>query len=237
MRITKWLRLIELGDVHWVERIWSTIKRSGIDKMPHLTARLGYYTTLKLRMIDKLIKRLNKECTYLFKQARQHEPRHVFTPATSHEGHALKVDDELKYWIMIDVDSLLFEIDSCCELVKKFLSGVYDHLQIPHDPNKMGIEIVKILEQKKKPIEWFSLLDRERNFYIHEGAPYHAIDISGDRYDLIIMKDNIANFDNPQDYTTLSEINKIVSGFSEGVFALQDHIVKLYDVPDADPKA
>jgi len=76
-------------------------------------------------MIEMLIRRLYQECDDLYKQARRHEERHVFTPDLIGKAHALKVNDELKYWIMIDLDSLLFEIDSCCELVMKFLLEVY----------------------------------------------------------------------------------------------------------------
>lgn len=218
---------MEIGRIHWVERIWTAINISGLGKIPPDMGRLGYYATMKLRMIDMLIRRLNQECDDLYEEARCHENRHVFTPDLKGKAHAFKVNDELKYWIMIDIDSLLFEIDSCCELIKKFLSEVYEYLNIPQDPQQIGIEMKCILEKNNKPTEWFALLDRERNFFIHEGAPYHAIDITNENYDLIIMKDNIKHFENKDEYTKLSEINTIVKGFFEGIHAIQEFIIEL----------
>jgi hypothetical protein len=44
---------------------------------------------------------------------------------------------------------------------------------------------------------WFAQLGKHRNFFMHEGTPYIAIDLSNDvngRYDLLIMKENLRHF-------------------------------------------
>lgn len=234
MNITRWLQLDESDNLSWCVRIWTAVNRSTHGEIPRETGRQGYFVTLKLRMIRKLLDRLNEECLALFESAKAHEDRHVCTPENP-MGHAFPADNDLKYRLMIDNDSLLFEIDSCCELIKKFLSGVYSHIGCAHDPDQMGRTLCLILVSKGKDPEWFSILDKERNFYIHEGAPYHVVDISRTPYNLIIMKDNLKVFDNPEKFTTLEEINKVVKGFFDAAWTIRDYIVDLYENPNAQP--
>jgi hypothetical protein len=227
MTISKWLQLNEAGNPAWVLPIWTAVNQSGRGDIDTMTGRFGYFASLKMRMIRRQVDRLNEEAVQLFQQAKQHEERHICTPQHP-MGHAFRVDDEVKYRLMLDNDLLLFEIDSCSELMRKFLSGIYRHLGIPHEPKKMGKEMERILRQKGHDPQWFVILDKERNFFAHEGAPYHAIDISKERFGLIIMKDNLKVFDAPEKFITLVEVNAVIKGFFEAAELIKEHILDLY---------
>ena len=227
MTISKWLQLNEDGGRAWVLPIWTAVNQSGRSDIDRSTKRFGYFASLKMRMIGRQRDRLNEELKQLFKQAKQHEERHICTPQHP-MGDAFRVDDELKYRLMLDNDLILFEIDSCSELMRKFLSGIYRHLGKTHEPKKMGKEMERILRQKGHDPQWFVILDKERNFFAHEGAPYHAIDISKERFGLIIMKRNLKVFDDPEKFITLAEVNAVIKGFFEAADLIKEHILDLY---------
>lgn len=227
MTIKKWLQINELGHT-WLPPIITAIMNSGKGPLTVETHRYGYFASLKNEMIKRLIDRLNEESNVFFDRARQHEPHHVFTPNNPDSSYAFEVDDAIKYRFMLDNDLLLFEIDSCCELIKKFLSGIYLHIGINHDYRKISRHIAHLIQASGKDVSWFLILDKERNFFIHEGAPYHAIDISTEKYDLIIMKDNLKTFNDPNKFITLEEINKVISGFNNSIFIIKNHIISLF---------
>ena len=80
---------------------------------------------------------------------------------------------------------------------------------------KVGKHIRSIIENAGEDASWFILLDTNRNFFIHDGAPYLSIDITEApiRFDLLIWKEHLKNFDNPEKFVRLSEINDILCGF------------------------
>ena len=74
------------------------------------------------------------------------------------------------------------------------------------------------------------LLDKHRNFFIHEGAPYLAVDLSNEptTHDLLIIKEKMKTFSDPDSFVSLSEINYIVQGFIEAKRQLQEYLVSLF---------
>lgn len=76
-----------------------------------------------------------------------------------------------------------------------------------------------------------TMTDRLRNFFIHEAAPYIAIDISGgsNKYELQIMKENLKIFENKEKFITLSELIEIVQGFIKAKPFIQDDLVDLFN--------
>ena len=230
MCIKKWLHLSDSGEPAWNVRIRTAIAHAGRGELPYEVDVLGYSITLKLRMLSRSLNRLNEQCRKLFERARDHDARHIYSAENPKGGEAFKIDNDLQYELMLDVESLLFELDSTCEFITKFLGGVYDHLGIQHTKKNLGQDIGKIIAREDGDNSWYTLLSKERNFYIHEGAPYHAIDVSGDTYDLIIMKDNLENFDDVTKYTTLSELDRVVKGLDHGARVIRDHILDLYSI-------
>ena len=86
-----------------------------------------------------------------------------------------------------------------------------------------------LLVQNGQDPNWFQLLDKDRNFFIHNGTPYIAIDVSTEEDpDLVVMKENLKSFEDTKSYTKLSEMDSIVKGFSTAKIILQEHIMGLY---------
>lgn len=228
--ITKWLHLNELGGDPWVLPIWRTINQAVHDgrmkKYEQYLSELALYVSFRLNMLPRIVNRINEGCTRLYEKVKSRNPEHDYEEQK--EGYALQVDDDLKYNLVIDIDSLLFELNSCCELMGKFLLYVYNQTGKKLDDKDIGKEIKGIIVKSGKDPKWFIELDNHRNFFIHEGTPYIAIDLSREEkyYDLIIMKENLHNsFEDETKYIKLSQLNIIVNGFLKARKIIQEHII------------
>lgn len=230
--IDKWLHIEELGGDLWVLPIWSSVndalQKEKIKSLPTEVYELGVYISTRLNILPRIVKRINAEVTELFVVAQKHEEGNVFTK--TEEGRALRINNDLKYNIICDIDSLLFEINSVCELIKKFFESLYSHAGKPLNEKKVGLKMKSIIENAKQNPSWFSNLDKHRNFFIHKATPYIAIDINSGpgNYELLIMKENLKNFENKEKFITFSSLNEIVQGFLNSKPIIQDDLVNLF---------
>jgi hypothetical protein len=231
--IDKWVHIEELSGNPWVLPIWTSVnnalQKGQITPLPSDVYELGVYISTRLNILPRIVKRINAEVIELFKFAESHEESHVFTKTT--EGYALRIDNDLKYRILCDVDSLLFEINSVCELMSKLFESLYSHAGKPLRKKMVGLKIKSIIENASQNPSWFSNLAGHRNLFIHEGAPYIAIDISrgpGD-YELLIMKKNIKSFENNDEFIKLSELREIVQGFVRAKPIIQADLISLFN--------
>jgi hypothetical protein len=128
--------------------------------------------------------------------------------------------------MILDIDSFLFEINSCLELITKLIKKIYSLLcQKVEDINE---ELIQLLIKKGQDIEWYQLLDSGRNFFIHNGTPFFAIDYTNHsigQYDILIMKENIKSFELKKKYYRLSDFNKIIIGFYQSKNIIAEHLI------------
>lgn len=228
--ISKWLHINELGGDPWVLPIWGAIinavKRGDCNPVDPEIRELGIYISTRLNMLPRIIQRINSGWHTLYSEIKSYDEKYVFS--TGKEGFALPVNDNVKFQLLIDIDSFLFETNSCSELMAEFFFQLLRHGNIPCKKDKTGEKIKKILTENGQNPDWFVLLDKERNFFIHNAAPYIAIDISREPPDLLIMKENIKDFSDPKKFIKLSELDQIVKGFWEAKNILRKHLIQIY---------
>ncbi len=230
--IDKWLHIAELSGDPWVLPIWSSVndavQKGKIDCLPTETYELGVYISTRLNILPRIVKRINAEVIDLFEVAENHEESNIFTKTT--EGYALRTDNDLKYNLICDIDSLLFELNSVCELMTKLFESLYSHAGKALKKEDVGLKIKSIIESAKQNSSWFRALDEHRNFFIHNGAPYVAIDISNGpgSYELLIMRENLKSFEDNEKFIRLSDLNKIVQGFINSKPIIQDNLINLF---------
>jgi hypothetical protein len=150
----------------------------------------------------------------------------VFTEKA--EGATLEVDADGKYEAILDVDSLLFEMNSCADLMNKFFGQVRAHVGKPIDDKHPGAESKKVLEAAGLDSGWFKELDRTRNFVAHEGSAYFAVDVGGKSPDLLVLKANVRSFEDANTYLRFAQLSQMVEGFYKAREILQKHLVNLY---------
>src|SRR3989344_2406785 len=218
MPIIQWLHLDERCGDPWVLPIFGAAhEATRAGKCKPLGKEIcvtGEHISLKLNVIPRVIQRINDESQRLYEAAKQHSPEHVFTK--DKEGYAFPVDNNLKYFLIADIEAFLFEANACWELMKCFVGQMYahvGHLLKTRDEIKQVINGAH--ERRHKDVSWISLLDRERNFVTHDGAGYLAIDVSDPaRWELLIMKGNFVRFDNRKKFFTQSDLQIISRGFT-----------------------
>ena len=229
----KWIHInTKVGDP-WILPIWSAVNdaESKVKSKPiskEIKSQLGLSISTRLDMLPRIVHRINEEVAKVYKAVEAHNSKHIFTP--KNEGYVFEIDENLKFNLLIDLDSLLFELNSVCELMTNLFFELYTHAGNKIDKKKVGRLIKKVIEGSGKPSDWFIDLDTHRNFFMHEAAPYFAVDVTKGqgKFDLLIMKENIKNFDDRSKFIKLSEINSIVQGFLCSKQLIQRHLIDLY---------
>jgi len=230
--VNKWLHIDESVGDPWVLPIYSALNtavQNGRAKvLPPQTRELGFALSTRLNILPRVFSRINDEVATLYQECKSHGPEHVFQ--TKKDGYAFRVTEDLTYHILIDIDSLLFELNSCCELINKFFQALYNHSGNNITDQQVGPRIREIVTQAGQNPSWFIKLDSHRNFLIHEGAPYIAVDLSNgpNNYDLLIMKENIYEFVDKDKFFSLSELNDIVQGFLRAKPVIQTDLKNLF---------
>ena len=229
--ITRWLHVSEFGGDPWVLPIWGMINHAtekGLCQEINQELReLGIHISTRLNMLPVTIGRINTGWKSLYKEVEKYKEDNIFEK--NKEAYVIQVKSELINYLLVDINSFLFETNACCELFMKFLEGIYQHRGIEYQKNKLGMILKDLLVQNGQDPNWFQLLDKDRNFFIHNGTPYIAIDVSTEEDpDLVVMKENLKSFEDTKSYTKLSEMDSIVKGFSTAKIILQEHIMGLY---------
>lgn len=209
--------------------IWAAVneavKAGKVQPLPDQVGRLGLHLSIRLNILPRVVRKVNTGTFRLFETTREYAPEYVFTEAN--EGYAFPVDDDLKYSLLADIDALLFELNSACELMTRLFGLLRDHVGQPVPQKQLGSAISEVLG---RDAGWFISLDKHRNFFMHEGAPYLAVDLSNSptALDLLIMKDNVPTFTDPDTFVPLSEVNTIVQGFVAAKHRLQKYLISLF---------
>lgn len=230
--VEKWVHLNELGGDPWVLPIWASvndaINKGKVKGIPGDLSELGVYISVRLNMLPRVASRIRQEVAVLIKAVGSRTAEHEFT--TRKEGYAFKIDDDLKYQLLIDIDSLLFELNSLCELMTQFFENLHSlaGAQIPKE--NVGPSIKAVLDAANQDSSWFITLDNHRNFFMHRGAPYIAVDVSPtlNGADVLVMKENLKSFADKEKFIRLSEIEEIVNGFVASKPVIQAHLCGLF---------
>lgn len=229
--VTKWLHLSELGGDPWVLPIWTAINKAvEAKKVPPISkelSELGVHISTRLNVLPRIAARLDEGTKWLYGAATEHKSEHIFTDVKS--GVALPVDDDLKYRLIADIDAFLFEINACADLMAVFFELLHAHAGSPIPTDKRTKTLRDILSKSGVTDDWFKMLDRNRNFVAHKGTPYLAIDVSKDgAWNLLVMKENLVKFDQPDKFFTLSQLQAMAGEFATAKASLQEHLIGLF---------
>lgn len=229
--VSKWLHLDErLGDP-WILPIYAAlneaIQQGKLGDLSGDMKELGLALSIRLNILPCVVDRINQEVSMLYQECKKHGPEHVFDSKT--HGYAFPVNNELKYQLLTDIDSLLFELNSCCDLLNRFFQALYRHAGQVLDDKHVGPRLRRIIMDAGHDPSWFVKLDSHRNFLIHNAAPYLAVNLTNEphSYDILVMRGNIIDFADQSRFFSLSELNNIVQGFQASKPVVQADLVSL----------
>lgn len=230
--VERWVHLEQLGGDPWILPIWGAINEAReAGRASPITkdlGELGMHVSTRLNLLPTIVRRTNEGAKYLYEAVSHRGPEHEHT--REREGIAFRIDDNIKYELLADIDALLFEFNSACALMNRLFEKLHRHADKPMPRTKIGKSIRYVLGRHGEDASWFVELDGHRNFFMHEGAPYIAVDVSGTPagYDLLIMKENLKAFDDQSKFIRLSQINESVQGFRRSRSILQRYLVDLF---------
>ena len=229
--VAQWLHFEELQGDPWVLPIYAAantaVEKQKCLPLAQAIISLGGHVAARLNVLPRVVSRLNSNCQAVYENIKTHEPDNVFS--SGKEGYAFRLDHDLKYSLIADVNSFLFEVNACSELITDFSQTLYSHLGRPATKEDVLKDIRNAYKQTTINPKWFSLLDANRNFVAHNGTPYIAVDVSTpDHPELLIMKDNVIAFDNPLTFFTISDLNLISGGFTQTNVLLQKLLIDLF---------
>lgn len=229
--VKKWLHIRELGGDPWILPIWaavnSAVSTGRVSDLAPEVRQLGGYISIRLNMLPRIIKRINGQCKQLYEKVGERKPEHEFSEINS--GVAFGIDYDLKYNLIVDINALLYELNSCCDFMTSLFEALYKHAGKHIKTNSAGLLIKKVLEDAGQNPNWFVILDDHRNFFTHTGTPNIAVDLTNaPTYDLLIMKENLFEFSDTSKFFRLSDLNGIVQGFVAAKPIIQRHLIGLY---------
>lgn len=232
--VTKWLHIQSLGGDPWVLPIWAVltaaVERRAATRPTEEMRELGLHLSTRFTMLSGIYRRINEGAQAIRSSISTRKPEHEST--LSHEGYAFKLDDNLKFSFLLDLDSLLFELNSVCELMTRFFELSYSCAGRALPAKSVGCAVKGVLEAAGQDTQWFRDLDSHRNFFNHNGAPYFAVDLSNPAiYDLLIMKKNLRTFEDETAFLRLTALTAMARGFEESRHVIREHLISLFPAP------
>jgi len=226
----RWLHFAEQGGDPWVLPIWRAVNEAAaagqVAPRPRALSELGVHISTRLNFLPRIVQRISAETEALIRVAKERRQYHEFAPGNP--GRALIVDNDLKYRLLVDVDALLFELNSLYELWMEWFRSLHRHALVPMPCRTANDSIRHILATEGHSTDWLDHLNDDRNYFTHRAAPYLAMDISTARYDVLFLKSNVIDLSTSKSFVRLSEINGIVQGFHVAKGVIQSHLVRLF---------
>jgi hypothetical protein len=222
----------------WVLPIWNVIHtavQEGRTTPPSGAAsELSLYLSTRLAMLPVVFRRVSQGIGQLKTVIARRESCHEWTQ--EREGYVFPIPQALQYGLLVDLDALLFELNASCELLQKFFALLHQHRGRPILKKRLGPKLREVIEAAGQNPGWFIALDSHRNFFIHDGAPYFAVDLSDapGRYDLLIMKENVRSFEDEEKFVRLSALRDIIEGFERSKPVLQAYLIQLFSAESCD---
>ncbi len=140
--VSQWLHIDMKVTDPWVLPIWNAIHeavREGRTTHPGDSAsQLSLHLSTRLAMLPVISRRLNEGYAQLVAALEGRASHHEWT--NEREGYAFPIPQELQYGILVDLDSLLFELKACGELLLSlsFLLSFITMLENPFQKINIG---------------------------------------------------------------------------------------------------
>jgi hypothetical protein len=125
---------------------------------------------------------------------------------------------DLAYELLIDSDSFLFETRSAYELTAGFVGAFLSAILGKAAQTKAQLH--KVLSQeisfRNGDTSWIDELRNHRNLFVHETAPWPALEILSLvplKAELVLLKRNVNDLSDPSTYLHMKQCRAIYSGF------------------------
>lgn len=209
----------------WVA-VNSAIKAGRVKTLTKRLSELGVHISTRLNLVSQVIQRINEAAATVNAAVSARPAGHEFSPGK--QAYALRIDKTLKFRLLLDIDSLLFEMNSLYELWCELFKALHVHAAKTMPAQTANESVRQVVANGGGSTLWIDELDRERNYFMHRGAPYLAVDVSRTKYDLLFLKNNVVDLGASNDFVRLSELDSMVQGFRKARPLVRDYLAGLY---------
>ena len=132
----------------------------------------------------------------------------------------------MPFEIVADIEAFVFGLRSTYEVfyafVKEFSSRI---LNTTVNDERV---LKAIIHRNGYSTDWIDFLNDQRNYFVHQTAPWFAIEVTGGdpKYEIVVLKRNTHDLKNPEDYVRFDEYRKVFQGFQEALHALHSWILE-----------
>ncbi len=184
------------------------------------TSELALAFITKLEMLREIVGRLDEEIRQLNDSVANDASGEVDKCIAEEWVYTLP-DPRLPFRVLADLDSFLYQTKSACEVMAGFAMALFRDI-LGKRPGIKAVkkEFIQFLSDASVDMGWYTSLEKLRNLFIHNTAPWLAVKRISDqpvRFDLVLLKKNVRTFDNPDEWVELDEYRKIHSGFTESL--------------------
>lgn len=199
----------------WSHAIWNAFndaeKRNKKYKLKKLRedefCNTIFAISLNLEFLPFIVRRINKEkerlAPYIYNRNKDND---------NNDKCSLDIPIEIKYPLLIDIDSLIFELRSCCELMEKAAKKLSRYLK---NVFKRNLSVAELPKKQWLSANWHRKLKEIRKDIFHHSTSHLDIDISNEPYDLLFPTVHTNDYSTKTKFFRLSEIIKIYDGFKQ----------------------
>jgi len=215
----KFLHITYMADNNWGYPIWSAIHAvippaQLPEQLKQEIGDLVLGISVRLDYLPSIINRINDGVNRLYDEVKQRDK--------SSDRCAYEPKPGIKYPLLVDINSFLFEVYSCLLLVETLGKKVLRQIM---QKQVQGSLVRVVLRAKGKPSEWLDRLRDWRHHFTHGGTPWVAVCLDQEpTYDLLVMKYNVHDFSDAETFFRLSELDQVLKGFMEAIMLAQQHI-------------
>jgi hypothetical protein len=138
------------------------------------------------------------------------------------DGYAFpQLEEAIYYDICLAVDAFFFEFRSCYEVMGKFVTIFCEQMLCKNISEK---QLRAVLVSAELDTRWIEPLRMNRITFFHNTAPWIALEIHRRKplkCSILVMKENLHKFDDPDKYITQSQMANTANGFQETASAVQ----------------
>ena len=204
-----------------LQQRWKGVAKSALGELP-----LALVT--KFEIMKVTLKRLNDHLYELgqdFDARPDAVQRHIIgvdgQPSAYHSRRR-----ELPFEIVADIEAFIFGLRSTYEVFYAFVKEFSSHIL---DVKVNSEEVLKaIIRNKGFATTWIDFLNDQRNYFVHQTAPWFAIEVTGrePKYEIVVLKNLTHDLKNSEDYVRFEEYRKVFQGFQEALHALHAWIIE-----------
>lgn len=228
---SEYLHIAYMPNARWLNSIIRRLNQSTSQTLqPRLRAwgdgplrEMGFALATKLRVLRQVIRRVNRRLEYLAQEL--NDPGRIKDCLANRAAYSIREKD-LPYELLVDIDSFIFESRSCYEIVGKFLREFFKRILNRAVDEQ---ELRHLLSQANIDTKWIEELSETRKAWFHESAPWIAVQVLSQnplRFELLVLKRDVEDFSNPNDFLQFEQLRGIYRGFSQSMRTLQEWVIR-----------